>query len=123
MTFAPDALPGGRDTVACQEVERGVSGPMSLRHRSIAPSISHAKANFGIPCMFIGALLEFYYDMFVTALQKCKWELQEEVSLLKNWSARVEARPCSDPYQGTKFPVTKLGFPVPNCREFSQKAQ
>src|SRR5439155_17158811 len=26
----------------------------------------------------IGALLEFYYDMFVTALQKCKWELQEE---------------------------------------------
>jgi hypothetical protein len=48
---------------------------------------------------------------------------RHELSLLKTWTARMEARPCSDPYQGTKFPVTKLGFPVPNCREFSQKAQ
>ena len=28
--------------------------------------------------MLIGILLELYYHIFVSALQKCKWELQEE---------------------------------------------
>ena len=70
---------------------------------------------------------DWFFGTFTFRLihQPCFWPDVPRPSSrtpLKTWSARVEARPCSDPYQGTKFPVTKLGFPVPNCREFSQKA-